>query len=115
MKYSKLLAKDQLLNQQLLKEQFLPYFKEGPINFAPSYKLGVDDQRYCGERIPGWTDRIFYRKGTLKQLFYGCEENIFGSDHRPIVSGFTVETEEGLSIFPEEFINVGPRNNCSLI
>ena len=115
MKYSSLLSKDQLINQNLLKEKFLPFFKEGIINFPPSYKLGVDDQQYCRERIPGWTDRIFYRKGPLKQLFYECEQNIFGSDHRPIVSGFTVETEEGLSVFPEEFINVGPRGTCVLI
>ena len=62
--------------------------------------MGVNQNEYNSERIPGWTDRIFYRKGRLNQVFYGCEYEIFGSDHRPVVSGFNVAIEEGLSIFP---------------
>jgi hypothetical protein len=36
-------------------------FEEGNIEFAPTYKLKKNDNRYNLTRIPGWCDRIIYR------------------------------------------------------
>lgn len=88
MHYSKMLDDDQLVNQEILKQQFLPFYKEAPIVFPPTYKLAVDSPRYNETRIPGWTDRIFSRKGRMKQIFYDSDYDAYGSDHRPVLAGF---------------------------
>ena len=37
-------------------------FKEGEIEFAPTYKLMKNQDLYnMTHRLPGWTDRIIYR------------------------------------------------------
>jgi|JI10StandDraft_1071094.scaffolds.fasta_scaffold431850_1 hypothetical protein len=41
--------------------------------------------------------------------------DLFGTDHRPVIGGFSLEVEETLSIFPEEYVVVKSRNNCALI
>lgn len=51
--------------------------------------VGVAKNEYSRERIPGWTDRIFHRKGkAMKRISYGCEYGIMGSDHRPVVARY---------------------------
>lgn len=79
-----------------------PGYKEGLITFLPTYKydIGTDiyDTRYKlskyiikeitntlyseKQRIPGWTDRILYKGGQLRQLQYSRAE-LYTSDHRP--------------------------------
>jgi|688.fasta_scaffold916184_1 hypothetical protein len=66
-------------------------YKEMLIKFPPTYKLGDFTQEYDRKRIPGWTDRIFHRKGRVKQDSYRCMYELFGTDHRPIIAGFRVE------------------------
>ena len=88
MKYSSMFELEQLHNQQVLKDRFFPLFEEGEINFPPTYKLDIMGHEYCRKRVPGWTDRIFNRKGNLKRLNYDCLYDLFGSDHRPVFSTF---------------------------
>lgn len=83
--------------------------------FPPTYKIHDDNQEYDKKRIPGWTDRIFHRKGRARQLSYRCLYDLYGTDHRPVLATFQVETEETLSIFPEDFIPVKTRDSCALI
>eukprot|EP01130_Rhizamoeba_saxonica_P008214 TRINITY_DN3321_c0_g1_i1.p1 TRINITY_DN3321_c0_g1~~TRINITY_DN3321_c0_g1_i1.p1 ORF type:complete len:1172 (+),score=263.44 TRINITY_DN3321_c0_g1_i1:305-3820(+) len=70
-------------------------FKEGKINFPPSYKFDTGTDVYDTsdkQRIPAWTDRILYRSiaSKIKQEFYLSGE-MYISDHRPVMSLFTVE------------------------
>ena len=101
MGYSKMIKKDQLMLQQVLKDQFLTFFYEEDIKFPPTYKMDPENPYYCLTRIPGWTDRIFYRKGRVRPKTYSCLYDVYGSDHRPVVASYELETEEALSIFPD--------------
>lgn len=70
-------------------------FKEGPINFAPTYKYDLYRNVYfSGEdtRNPAWTDRILWKnhgEDTITQLEYRRSE-IPLSDHRPVWALFDV-------------------------
>lgn len=104
----KLVAKrqwDELLNgDQLTKElqsgHVFDGWKEGVINFAPTYKYDFNSDRYVGEnpkegekrRSPAWCDRILWVGKGIRQLFYKRAE-IKLSDHRPVSSMFLVEVE----------------------
>jgi hypothetical protein len=78
--------------------------------------VGVTKNEYSRERIPGWTDRIFHRRGkALKRISYGCEYGIMGSDHRPVVARYEKSVDEGaFSLTSENYIAVKSRN-CQLI
>lgn len=67
MNYLGMLDKDQLRNQQLLKDRFFMEYEEAPIKFPPTYKMSTTGLDYNPTRIPGWTDRIFKRKGKIHQ------------------------------------------------
>lgn len=98
----------------MLKEKFLPFYQEGEITFPPTYKLGANHQMYHKNRIPGWTDRIFTRKGRIKQLSYSCMYDLYGSDHRPVIGVYQIESMEGLTILDEELI-LKNDSSCQLI
>ncbi|XP_009592677.1 type I inositol polyphosphate 5-phosphatase 2-like isoform X2 [Nicotiana tabacum] len=96
---------DELLNyDELAKElrggRVFAGWKEGVINFAPTYKYEINTDRYVGEtpregekkRSPAWCDRILWLGKGIKQLFYKRAE-IRLSDHRPVSSMFSVEVE----------------------
>lgn len=103
----KLVAKkqwDELLNNdQLSKELRSGVFdgwKEGVINFPPTYKYGINSDVYVGEnpregekkRSPAWCDRILWLGKGIKQLSYNRAE-IWLSDHRPVSSVFLIAVE----------------------
>jgi hypothetical protein len=79
------------LKEQLELGIIFSAFKEGEINFAPTYKYDnestVYDTRcisiYFSEkaRAPAYTDRILY-KGDMRLIEYGRGEQLM-SDHRP--------------------------------
>ena len=51
----------------MAKRKVFVGFREGPLNFPPTYKLdaGTDDyDTSVKQRIPSWTDRILYRPGV---------------------------------------------------
>ncbi|KAI5594523.1 hypothetical protein BDE02_03G078200 [Populus trichocarpa] len=96
---------DELINSdQLSKElcggRVFEGWKEGAINFPPTYKYEINSDTYVGEnpkegekkRSPAWCDRILWLGKGIKQLSYKRSE-LRLSDHRPVSSMFLVEVE----------------------
>ncbi|KAM7254002.1 hypothetical protein ACFE04_031684 [Oxalis oulophora] len=96
---------DELLNHDQLSKELrsghvFDGWKEGVINFPPTYKYEINSDRYVGEnpkegekkRSPAWCDRILWLGKGIKQLCYRRSE-IRLSDHRPVTSRFLVEVE----------------------
>lgn len=98
-KWNELMNYDQLSNELRVGHVF-DGWKEGLINFAPTYKYEINSDRYVGEipkegekkRAPAWCDRILWLGKGIKQLKYERAE-IKLSDHRPVSSIFLVEVE----------------------
>ncbi|XP_049377557.1 type I inositol polyphosphate 5-phosphatase 2-like [Solanum stenotomum] len=97
--WDELLNNDELINE-LRNGNVFAGWKEGAINFAPTYKYEINTDRYVGEspregekkRSPAWCDRILWLGKGIKQLFYKRAE-LRLSDHKPVSSMFTVEVE----------------------
>ncbi|XP_059644884.1 type I inositol polyphosphate 5-phosphatase 2 [Cornus florida] len=97
--WNELLNSDQLI-RELRRGHVFYGWKEGVINFPPTYKYAFDSDRYVGEnpkegekkRSPAWCDRILWLGKGIKQLSYKQAE-IRLSDHRPVSSIFLVEVE----------------------
>ncbi|KAK6782975.1 hypothetical protein RDI58_020771 [Solanum bulbocastanum] len=97
--WDELLNSDQL-HKELQKGHVFAGWKEGLVNFAPTYKYEFNSDRYNGEiaregekkRSPAWCDRILWLGKGIKQLFYKRAE-LKLSDHRPVSSMFSVEVE----------------------
>ncbi|KAM3286622.1 type IV inositol polyphosphate 5-phosphatase 6 [Capsicum chacoense] len=78
-------------------------WKEGNIEFAPTYKYSSSNcNRYSGglpskagekQRTPAWCDRILWYGKGVKQLSYFRSESKF-SDHRPVSALFSVLVED---------------------
>eukprot|EP00347_Sterkiella_histriomuscorum_P015202 403357925 len=85
-------------------------FKEGEIQFAPTYKLFKGKDAYnTKERLPGWTDRIIYKsrqtstnKDVLVQKSYDSNINLRISDHRPVFSQFELNFDFNEHLSTEE-------------
>ncbi|KAH9614637.1 hypothetical protein KSS87_011097 [Heliosperma pusillum] len=95
---------------QLKKEQqhggVFQGWKEGDIEFAPTYKYSVElGNRYTGDkhspllpnsaekrRTPAWCDRIMWFGKGVEQLSYFRGESKF-SDHRPVSALFITEID----------------------
>ncbi|KAK9145156.1 hypothetical protein Sjap_005059 [Stephania japonica] len=94
-----LLSTDQL-SKELHSGHVFSGWKEGIIDFPPTYKYELNSDRYVGEnpkegektRTPAWCDRILWFGKGVKQLSYK-HTNIRLSDHRPVSSNFLVEVE----------------------
>lgn len=82
-------ANDQLLIEKKVKRVGIGY-QEGPIYFAPTFKLQKNSNQYKSKRQPGWTDRILYRSnnGLLQQVNYDSNNLVRVSDHRPVFGQF---------------------------
>ncbi|XP_071706412.1 type I inositol polyphosphate 5-phosphatase 2-like isoform X2 [Rutidosis leptorrhynchoides] len=96
---------DKLLhNDQLCKEigngGVFQGWKEGVIDFPPTYKYELNSDRHYGEnlkegekrRTPAWCDRILWLGKGIKQLCYNRVDSRM-SDHRPVSSVFMVKVE----------------------
>ncbi|WVZ12806.1 hypothetical protein V8G54_017336 [Vigna mungo] len=97
-KWNELMNYDQLSKELRIGHVF-DGWKEGLINFPPTYKYEINSDRYVGQspkegekRSPAWCDRILWLGKGIKQLQYGRAE-IKLSDHRPVSSAFLVEVE----------------------
>lgn len=66
---------------------------------------------YSRERIPGWTDRIFHRRGRAKQIDYKCFYYVYGTDHRPIAAEYLLGIDPKFAV---EKTNNPMRSECSL-
>ncbi|CAI0418395.1 unnamed protein product [Linum tenue] len=90
---------DQLI-RELRSGHVFDGWREGTINFPPTYKYEINSDRYVGEhpkegekrRSPAWCDRILWLGKGIKQLFYR-RADLRLSDHRPVSSMFVVEVE----------------------
>ncbi|XP_076926781.1 type I inositol polyphosphate 5-phosphatase 2-like isoform X2 [Bidens hawaiensis] len=97
--WDQLLYSDQLC-KELKRGRVFEGWKEGVINFPPTYKYEFNSDRYAGEnpkegekrRAPAWCDRILWMGKGIKQLCYNRAE-IRMSDHRPVSSVFALEVE----------------------
>ncbi|OKL60838.1 hypothetical protein UA08_03935 [Talaromyces atroroseus] len=85
----KLYEHDQL-NLQMLAGRTFPFYSEGIIKFAPTYKYDIGTDNYDTSdksRIPAWCDRVLWKGAGLKQIDYRSA-NLKTSDHRPVLSLF---------------------------
>ncbi|CAN1256910.1 Type I inositol polyphosphate 5-phosphatase 2 [Linum perenne] len=97
--WDELTNSDQLI-RELRSGHVFDGWREGAINFPPTYKYEINTDRYVGEfpregekrRSPAWCDRILWLGKGIKQLFYK-RADIRISDHRPVSSMFVVEVE----------------------
>ncbi|GKB59113.1 type I inositol polyphosphate 5-phosphatase 2-like protein isoform X1 [Tanacetum coccineum] len=97
--WDKLLFKDQLC-KELGSGRVFEGWKEGVIDFPPTYKYEVNSDRYVGEnpkegekrRTPAWCDRILWLGKGIKQLSYS-KVDLRMSDHKPVSSVFSVKVE----------------------
>lgn len=98
-RWDELMNYDQLINE-LRSGHIFDGWKEGLINFPPTYKYEINSNRYVGEnaregekrRSPAWCDRILWFGKGIRQLSYQRSE-LDLSDHRPVSSIFSVEVE----------------------
>lgn len=98
-RWDELMKFDQLSNE-LRKGHIFDGWREGHINFPPTYKYEINSNRYVGEnaregekkRSPAWCDRILWLGKGIRQLSYWRSE-LSLSDHRPVSSIFLVEVE----------------------
>ncbi|XP_042477737.1 type I inositol polyphosphate 5-phosphatase 2-like [Macadamia integrifolia] len=104
----KLVAKkqwDELINSDQLSKELrsgcvFDGWKEGMINFPPTYKYELNSDTYVGEnpkegekkRSPAWCDRILWSGKGIRQIVYKSAE-IRLSDHRPVSSIFLIDVE----------------------
>ncbi|KAK9134402.1 hypothetical protein Syun_013732 [Stephania yunnanensis] len=95
--WSKLEQKDQLL-RELGEGHVFDGWREGTLDFPPTYKYEFNSQKYYGEdpkagrRNPAWCDRILSFGRGLKLLNYKRNEQML-SDHRPVTAVYTAEVE----------------------
>ncbi|XP_048374631.1 inositol polyphosphate 5-phosphatase K isoform X2 [Sphaerodactylus townsendi] len=117
-RFSLLWEKDQL-NMAKKKEGFLQEFREGPLQFKPTYKFDLYSNEYDTsgkKRKPAWTDRILWRVKSLLPRSSEAEEepeeqpvsvslNSYAShmgysisDHKPVSGTFELELKPLVSI-----------------
>ncbi|XP_043717318.1 type I inositol polyphosphate 5-phosphatase 2-like [Telopea speciosissima] len=97
--WNELINSDQL-SKELRSGHVFDGWKEGVINFPPTYKYELNSDRYVGEntkegekkRSPAWCDRILWLGKGIRQLAYKHTE-IRLSDHRPVSSIFLIDIE----------------------
>ncbi|KAI3713586.1 hypothetical protein L1987_72167 [Smallanthus sonchifolius] len=97
--WDQLLYSDQLC-KELRRGHVFDGWKEGVIDFPPTYKYEFNSDRYAGEnpkegekrRAPAWCDRILWLGKGIEQLCYNRAE-IRMSDHRPVSSVFAIKVE----------------------
>jgi len=91
--FDELFAHDQLSNEMKEGNVFVG-FKEGKINFRPTFKVERDKEfTYGAKRSPAWCDRVLWRSFPgydIDQKSLGCAPLILTSDHKPVFSSFTV-------------------------
>ncbi|GMH22606.1 hypothetical protein Nepgr_024449 [Nepenthes gracilis] len=98
--WDKLINSDQLV-KELWSGHVFDGWKEGLVNFPPTYKYEINSDRYVGDdpkgekkRSPAWCDRVLWFGKGIKQHFYRRAE-IKLSDHRPMAIGnYSYEQEE---------------------
>ncbi len=90
---------DQLTQCMKRNDGAFPYFVEGLLNFAPTYRMNKDKEGYSNKRFqsPSWTDRILVRsvcgfESKVNQLGYIGHHDMMQSDHRPVSAQYSIST-----------------------
>eukprot|EP01105_Mastigella_eilhardi_P000555 TRINITY_DN1062_c1_g1_i1.p1 TRINITY_DN1062_c1_g1~~TRINITY_DN1062_c1_g1_i1.p1 ORF type:complete len:458 (+),score=103.64 TRINITY_DN1062_c1_g1_i1:735-2108(+) len=86
---------DQLLAERA-KGTVFHSFREGPLEFPPTYKYAIGSRKYDiggkKQRVPSWCDRILWSSlagaPPLVQQRYCCYDGLTSSDHSPVLSVF---------------------------
>ena len=125
LEYGKLMAMDQLVTARSNGEAF-GELRETLPSFPPSYKYRIGTSEYDTKRAPAWTDRILYKANvanydmyelSVRQHGYTALQEFTQSDHKPVISNFTVAvfspaiaTDLLLPVFNPiiRFVNAGP-------
>lgn len=92
------LADEDQLNKFMsqLTHPLFQRFREGPLNFLPTFKYDKDSNQYDTSkkmRVPSWTDRVLYSPHNCNLIYYGRREHLF-SDHRPVLAIFDMKTKK---------------------
>lgn len=100
-----LLQYDELLREKSAS-RVLHGFKEGDINFPPTFKMQKECTNvYSQKRMPAWCDRVLWRNlegCDGKFLSYTYCPTISTSDHKPVSATFALTTQ---SLPPSNFGN----------
>lgn len=93
------LKKSDQLIAQIRNENVFMYWREGNINFRPTYRFLRGTNTYDDElgRVPSWCDRILFKslpsdESHIRQLKYNSEDSVQTSDHHPVYGLFEVNT-----------------------
>ncbi|CAM6093328.1 unnamed protein product [Calypogeia fissa] len=91
--YGDLLKYDEL-RREISANRVLHGFKEGEINFAPTFKMQREAKDvYDQKRMPAWCDRILWRNlpgCTVKLGKYVSAPELATSDHKPVAATFSL-------------------------
>lgn len=73
-----------------------PNYQEHRINFKPTYKRNMEDNEYKNKKnqAPSYCDRILFKNNTSNEInfnYYTCLDQIYGSDHRPVVLSLRIK------------------------
>lgn len=73
-----------------------PGYAEGEIRFLPTYKRSKVDDSFFNKKdqAPSYTDRVIYKNNTVTPINthnYTSLEDVYGSDHRPVIFDFDME------------------------
>ncbi|ONH69861.1 Type I inositol polyphosphate 5-phosphatase 8 [Cyberlindnera fabianii] len=66
-------------------------YKEGKIEFPPTYKIDVLKKGYEADRRPSYTDRILHSSSKHVTIDTYSSPDIFLSDHRPVYTDYTLQ------------------------
>ncbi|XP_023209795.1 72 kDa inositol polyphosphate 5-phosphatase-like [Centruroides sculpturatus] len=101
--YDMLLQSDQL-HKAMQEGMAFSGFKEGKINFGPSYKFNIGTDLFDAKlRVPSYTDRVLYKSrksGVVECLNYDTVPSIKTSDHKPVYAVFEVSIRPGRDNIP---------------
>ena len=88
--YDQIINNDQFYKNKHLCNEF-NLIGEGHILFNPTFKLRKDTNQYVDNKIPSYTDRIFYgKKNEIRNIYYGSINSINYSSHKPVVGAFEI-------------------------
>eukprot|EP01103_Thecamoeba_quadrilineata_P010184 TRINITY_DN2124_c0_g1_i3.p1 TRINITY_DN2124_c0_g1~~TRINITY_DN2124_c0_g1_i3.p1 ORF type:complete len:235 (+),score=36.13 TRINITY_DN2124_c0_g1_i3:877-1581(+) len=98
--WSEMRKYDQLTAEKVAGKIF-PGYKEGELNFPPSYKYDLGSLTFDTsdkQRVPSYCDRILWKIPDgpnpyqyINLLDYRCHTNVLASDHLPVSAVFQVQ------------------------